>query len=551
MGFINKYPYTDFHELNLDWFLEEFKKVTDKVTDLDTTVQQFTEFVTNYFDNLDVQQEINNKLNEMMLSGELGEIVTAYFEGLSSGINARLAIDEQRIEVVEQRSATNTNDVSALSARMDSFASLAEGSTTGDAELIDARVGANGVTYASAGDAIRAQFGLALAGSDIVNQANIDDVNDVNFWETGGLSTATGANATNAMRKRTVKYLPTNLDYFDTRTANESGLRFYLLAYTLDGSYVGAYKTSGRDDHTNGTFVTDGSESPYLYLHVGAVMSAYPNYRFRMTLFAAGVTVTNTHIADCVASNVDEGYKRVNTMKVMTYNIGKYNYGHAGGLSTDVDEKILNYKRLFGRVNPDFLMLQEQVQYIDSNNIYDSDATLYDPFFKYESHYEGETCTKGQYELLDSYHTYLHTSGDNPARAIVSFTTWNKKLICVVSAVLNSSAPVGVDHQAQQLRALQKLTQQICINYDYVVVGLDTNVLNVTEEIACRSFMQGEGYTCANWGYFGDFDTYTGNMYKPIDNVFVKGGQIVNAGIAGTYDELSSDHLPFMAEIRF
>lgn len=551
MPFNNRYPYTDFHELNLDWFLEEFKKVTDKVTDLDATVQQFTEFVTNYFDNLDVQQEINNKLNEMMLSGELGQIVTAYFEGLSSGINARLNLDEERITVVEGRSSQNSNDVAALSARMDTFSTLTVGSTTGDAELADARVGANGVTYPNAGDAIRAQFGLALAGSDIVNMSNIDDVNDVSFWETGAISTSTGANATNNDRKRTVKYLPTNLDYFDTRPANEANLRFYLLAYNLDGSYVGAYKTSGRNDNTKGTFVTDGSESPYLKLHIGPLMAKYPGYRFRLTLFGTGLVVDNTMINACTYSNVDEGYKRSNTMSVMTYNIGKYNYGLAGGLSQDVDEKILNYKKLFGKVNPDFLMLQEQVPYIDSANIYDSDATLYDPLFKYESHYEGETCTKGQYELLDSYHTYLHTSGDNPARAIVSLTTWNKKLILVVSAVLNSSAPVGIDHQAQQLRALQKLTQQICIDYDYVVIGMDTNVLSLTEEIACRSFMQGEGYTCANWGYFGDFDTYTGNMYKPIDNIFVKGGQIVNADIPGKYEDLSSDHLPFMAEIRF
>lgn len=78
MSFENKYPYTDFHELNLDWFLKEFKIVHDHVDDLDATVQQFTEFVTNYFENLDVQEEINNKLNAMTESGELGRIIQAY-----------------------------------------------------------------------------------------------------------------------------------------------------------------------------------------------------------------------------------------------------------------------------------------------------------------------------------------------------------------------------------------------------------------------------------------------------------------------------------------
>ena len=49
------------------------------------------------------------------------------------------------------------DDLTLLSARVDAIASLEEGSTTGDAELIDGRVGADGVTYPDIGDAIRTQ----------------------------------------------------------------------------------------------------------------------------------------------------------------------------------------------------------------------------------------------------------------------------------------------------------------------------------------------------------------------------------------------------------
>lgn len=75
--------------------------------------------------------------------------------------------------------------------RIDNLAKLQEGSTTGDAELIDIRVGADGKTYDSAGEAVRAQFEDV---SDRLDNVNNDIVTDNTLTKEGSPadSAATG-----------------------------------------------------------------------------------------------------------------------------------------------------------------------------------------------------------------------------------------------------------------------------------------------------------------------------------------------------------------------
>ena len=90
----NKYPYTDNHELNLDWFLDQFKQLLAAWSDLqaawtayktdltgqweavEAAWQRYKTYIDDYFANLNVQEEINNKINDMAISGELLSVIS-------------------------------------------------------------------------------------------------------------------------------------------------------------------------------------------------------------------------------------------------------------------------------------------------------------------------------------------------------------------------------------------------------------------------------------------------------------------------------------------
>lgn len=120
--------------------MEDVETLHGDVTSLLSTYVKLQSYVNNYFSTLDVQEEINNKLDSMAKDGSLTNLIRAYIDPL---------INEQN------------NKITVLENRVNTFTSLPEGSTSGNAELIDIRVPASGFNnskpYPTAGEAVRGQ----------------------------------------------------------------------------------------------------------------------------------------------------------------------------------------------------------------------------------------------------------------------------------------------------------------------------------------------------------------------------------------------------------
>lgn len=85
MGFFDFFPYTNFHNVNLDWVLQRVKEWGELVVandiafhNLEEANASFKRYVENYLADLDVQAQIDDKLDRMFESGVLGEYLQPY-----------------------------------------------------------------------------------------------------------------------------------------------------------------------------------------------------------------------------------------------------------------------------------------------------------------------------------------------------------------------------------------------------------------------------------------------------------------------------------------
>lgn len=136
MPFWENMPYTNFHGVNQDWIIKQTKHlveewqaygdnlqqaydnftatVNNKIaaldltwenykSDMDEAFQDLHDYVYNYFDNLDVQDEIDHKLDEMTAQGLWDDILHSFFDSYTEQIDGEVATQNAKIATLEQQ----------------------------------------------------------------------------------------------------------------------------------------------------------------------------------------------------------------------------------------------------------------------------------------------------------------------------------------------------------------------------------------------------------------------------------------------------------------
>lgn len=75
MGLFHDFPYTNFHEINLDQIIKIVQDMQEEWESTKNDWNSMQEFITNYFNNLDVSEEVLQALQTMVGSGELSTII--------------------------------------------------------------------------------------------------------------------------------------------------------------------------------------------------------------------------------------------------------------------------------------------------------------------------------------------------------------------------------------------------------------------------------------------------------------------------------------------
>lgn len=128
MAFYDKFPYTNFHELNLDWILSKVKELQENIDEINSWKETFSASINQQIANLITQ--VNTEFNQ--LKADIEKEFTDYrtetdakfeaqreetgrqFASLTDAVNARLTAFDGRIADIESKLSDIENNLPTL-----------------------------------------------------------------------------------------------------------------------------------------------------------------------------------------------------------------------------------------------------------------------------------------------------------------------------------------------------------------------------------------------------------------------------------------------------
>ena len=205
MGLFEHWPYVNFHELNTNWLIGKVKNIETAEANTAASAEAAAESAA-----------------ASQLSAEASSASAEEASTSAAGVAGKAA------------------QIDSNTARLDNL--IIQGTPTeGNAELIDVRVGANDITYTTAGDAVRGQFKT--------NENTIRDIAEYipMYWNTGAINRDNGA-ITVADDRIYTSFISPSSRYLTAHTQKTGALIIEIFRYNLDETYADYKYAVIKDD---------------------------------------------------------------------------------------------------------------------------------------------------------------------------------------------------------------------------------------------------------------------------------------------------------------
>lgn len=205
-------------------------QVTDNITLLNNAFIELKDYIDNYFENLDVQEEINNKLDAMAEEGYFDILIDEYVKPKINDLTEYVNNSVSNLQAQVSAAISNPPIPVASVDDMTDTTKIYVNTTNGEWYYHNGSSWVSGGTYQSATYNEDVQF----LKSNLYYQSNLTPyLNDLDYWISGGIDPTTGGSVDNTNRMRTLLAFKVQKG---TRISCSTGYKFNVIAYD---TYIG------------------------------------------------------------------------------------------------------------------------------------------------------------------------------------------------------------------------------------------------------------------------------------------------------------------------